>query len=149
MQLCGSLSIHCLCISLGLEWKLDFPNPVATAEFSKFTGILSGMAYWMAYFSGLKRRESQAMRRPAVAQSCPTLCDPMDYSPPSSSVHRILQAGPLEWVAISFSRGSSWPRDRTQVSCIDRKILYQLSYKGIPKNAQTTAQLHSFHMLVK
>ena len=50
------------------------------------------------------------------AQSCPTLCDPMDCSLPGSSVHGILQARVLEWVAISFSRGSSQPRDRTQVS---------------------------------
>ena len=42
-----------------------------------------------------------------VAQSCPTLCDPMDCSPPGSSVHGILQARILVWVAISFSRGSS------------------------------------------
>ena len=49
-------------------------------------------------------------------QSCPTLCDPMDCSPPGSSVRGIFQAGILEWVAISFSRGSSRPRDRTQVS---------------------------------
>ena len=53
-----------------------------------------------------------------VAQSCPTLCDPMDCSPPGSSVHGIFQAWILEWVAVSFSRGSSWPRDRTRVSCI-------------------------------
>ena len=53
-----------------------------------------------------------------VAQSCPTLCDPMDCSLPGSSVHGIFQARILEWVAISFSRGSSWPRDRTQVSGI-------------------------------
>ena len=44
-----------------------------------------------------------------VAQSCPTLCDPVDYSPPGSSVHGILQARILEWVAISFSRGLSDP----------------------------------------
>ena len=42
-----------------------------------------------------------------VSQSCLSLCDPMDCSPPSSSVHGILQARVLEWVAISFSRGSS------------------------------------------
>ena len=42
-----------------------------------------------------------------VAQSCPAVCDPMDYSFPGSSVHGILQARILEWVAISFSRGSS------------------------------------------
>ena len=65
-----------------------------------------------------------------VAQSCPTLCDPVDCSPPCSSVHGILQARVLEWVAISFTRGSSWPRDRTQVSCIVSKTLYRLSHQG-------------------
>ena len=53
-----------------------------------------------------------------VAQLSPTLCDPMDCSPPGSSVHGILQARVLEWVAMPFSRGSSQLRDRTQVSCI-------------------------------
>ena len=53
-----------------------------------------------------------------VVQSCPTLCDPMNCSLPGSSVHGIFQARILEWVAISFSRGSSRPRDRTQVSHI-------------------------------
>ena len=53
-----------------------------------------------------------------VTQSCPTLCDPMDCSLPGSSVHGIFQARVLEWVAISSSRGSSQPRDRTWVSCI-------------------------------
>ena len=51
-----------------------------------------------------------------VAQSCPTLCDPMDCSLPGSSIYGIFQARVLEWAAISFSRGSSQPRDRTQVS---------------------------------
>ena len=53
-----------------------------------------------------------------VSQSFPTLCNPMDCSPPGSYVHGILQATILEWVAILFSRGSSQPGDRTQVSCI-------------------------------
>ena len=60
-------------------------------------------------------------RWPAVkwsAQSCLTLCEPMDCSPPGSSIHGILQARILEWVAISFSRGSLQPRDQTQVSHI-------------------------------
>ena len=56
------------------------------------------------------------------------LCDPMDCSPPGSSVHGILQARILEWVATLFSRGSSWP-DWTQVSC-GRWILYHLSHQG-------------------
>ena len=53
-----------------------------------------------------------------VARSCPTLCDPVDCSLPGFSVHGILQARILEWVTISSSRGSSRPRDRTQVSHI-------------------------------
>ena len=48
--------------------------------------------------------------------SCWTLCDPTDHSPPGSSVHRILQARILEWVAMPSSRGSSQPRDQAQVS---------------------------------
>ena len=53
-----------------------------------------------------------------VAQWCLTLCDPLDCSPPGSSVHGILQAGILEWVAIPYSRRSSQPRNWTRVSCI-------------------------------
>ena len=53
-----------------------------------------------------------------VTQLCLTLCNPVDCSPPGSSIHGILQARILEWVAISFSRESSLPRDRTQVSHI-------------------------------
>ena len=59
-----------------------------------------------------------------VAQLCPTLCNPIYYT-----VHGILQARILEWIAFPFSRGSSQPRDRTQVSYI-AGILYQLSHKG-------------------
>ena len=59
-------------------------------------------------FIGLWRKQMKVN----VAQSCLTLCDPMDYT-----VHRILQARILEWLAFPFSRGSSQPRDRTQVSC--------------------------------
>ena len=55
---------------------------------------------------------------PVKVKSCLTLWDPMDCSLPGSSVHEILQARILEWVAISFSRGSSQPRDQTRVSCI-------------------------------
>ena len=51
-------------------------------------------------------------------------CDPMDFSLPGSSVHRIFQARVLEWVVISYSKGSSWPRNWTHISCIGRWILY-------------------------
>ena len=64
------------------------------------------------------RRPHVYLVKSEVAQSCPTLCDPMDCSLPGSSVHGIFQARILEWVAISFSRGSSQPRDQTRVSLI-------------------------------
>ena len=68
---------------------------------------------------GLERGEIES----EVAQSCLTLCDPMDCSLPGSSVHGIFQAVVLEWIAISFSRGSSQPRDQTRVSrIIDRRL---------------------------
>ena len=51
-------------------------------------------------------------------QSCPMLCDPMDYSPPGTSIHGILQARILDWVAIAFCGGLFWLRDQTWVTCI-------------------------------
>ena len=63
----------------------------------------------------------------SVAQLCLTLCDPMDCSLPGSSVHGIFQARILKWVAISFSRGSSQPKDQTHVSWLSffgRHVLY-------------------------
>ena len=60
-------------------------------------------------------------------QNCPTLCDPMDCSPPGSSVHGILQARILECVAMPASRGSSVTRDQAYVSsdsCSGRQVLY-------------------------
>ena len=53
-----------------------------------------------------------------LLQSYPTLCDPMDWSPPGSSVHGIPQAKVLEWVAMPSSRKSSQPRDQTRISCL-------------------------------
>ena len=60
-------------------------------------------------------------------QSCLTLCNPVDHSPPRSTVYRFLQARILEWVAMLSSRGSSRPRNQTcisYVSCIGRQVLY-------------------------
>ena len=67
---------------------------------------------------GLGLGKAQVVQFSSVAQSCPTLCDPIDGSPPGSAVPGILQARILEWVTISFSRGSSQPRDRIWVSRI-------------------------------
>ena len=64
------------------------------------------------------------------APSCPTLCNPMDWSPPGSCVHGLLQARILDWVLISYSTGSSPPRGRTCVSCIARQVLYHWYHAG-------------------
>ena len=59
-----------------------------------------------------------------LCQPCPALSDPLDCSPPGPSVHGTSQARILEWMVISFSRGSSRPRDRTPISCIVGRFLY-------------------------
>ena len=67
-----------------------------------------------------------------VTQSCLTFFDPMDYSSPGSSVRGILQARILEWVAILFSRESSWPRDWTQDSCCSAKETAGRFFTSVP-----------------
>ena len=69
-----------------------------------------------------------------LLQSSPTLWDPMDSSQPGSSVHGILQARILEWIAFSFSRRSSQPTDQTHissVSCIGRQVLHHQCHSAV------------------
>ena len=71
----------------------------------------------------------------SVVQSCLTICDPMDYILPVSSLHGIFQARILEWVAKPSSRGSSKPWDQTPVSCVScigRKIIYYTTWEALP-----------------
>ena len=75
--------------------------------------ILVSLVWW--FEASLIYRSEKA--KVLVAQLCPSVCDPMDCSPPGSSVHGTLQAAILEWVAIPFSRGSFQPRDWTWVFC--------------------------------
>ena len=85
-----------------------------------------------------------------LAQSCPTLCDAMNYSPPGFSVHGIFQGRIREWVAVPFSRGSSRPRDETRVSRIAGRF-FTISVtrevtrdKGPPKNVVPSPILQGF-----
>ena len=82
------------------------------------TVLATGRFIQGADHQGTLQTLSMKVRESEVTQSCPTLCDRMDCSLPCSSVHGIFQARILEWVAISFSRRSSWSRDWTQVSRI-------------------------------
>ena len=109
--------------SPGLSWHLTTTLKRETLESHTFEAIsyphdLQSVQMWQTTFLNFHFLISVCV---LVAQSCPTLCDPMDCSPPGSSVHGILQAGTLGWVATSFSRGSSRPRDQTCVSCITGK----------------------------
>ena len=75
---------------------------------------------------------------------CLALCDPTDYNLPGSSVHGIFQARILDWVAISYSRGSSQVRDRIYVSCIGRQILYHSTTQEAHDNVYI--YLHMYDM---
>ena len=82
----------------------------------RLKGVTDQSAKTPGHFNTLLSRRVE--RRVLVTQSWPTLFKPMNCSLPGSSVHAILQARILDWVAICFSRGSSRPRDQTQVSSI-------------------------------
>ena len=72
----------------------------------------------------------------SLAKSCLTICEPMDCSLPGSSVRGISQARIQEWVAISFSRESSWSRDQTHVSCVGKWILYHWATREAHKDCR-------------
>ena len=84
------------------------------------------------------------LRSKRVAQLCPTLCNPLDCSPPGPSVHGILQARMLEWVAMPFSRGSSRPRDQTPVSCIAGRFFTIWATSPIVTGNRSTSHFSSF-----
>ena len=86
-------------------------------------------------------------RKSEVTQSCPTLCDPMHCSPPGSSVQGILQARILEWVAISFSRGSSKPQRLNRGLPHCRQTLYHLSHQGSYPGLEPTSPTLRVHSL--
>ena len=102
--------------SLGLEDTLE-------KEMATPPSVLAWQIPWTEEQSGLQSMGSQgvgSLQFSSVAQSCPTLCNPMDCSPSGSSVCGILQTRILEWVAMPSSRGSSGPRDQTCISFISR-----------------------------
>ena len=87
----------------------------------------------------------------SVAQSCLMLRRPLDCSLPGSSIHGICQARMLEWVAMSCSRQSSWPRDRTCiscVSCIGRWVLYNYCHLGSPQISREFLKLLSYELFI-
>ena len=119
-----------------MHWRRKWqPTPVFLPGESQGRGSLVGYCLWYHTESDTTEATWQLSSVMwwwwcLVAKSCPTL-DPMDCSPPDSSVHRILQAGILVWVAISFSRGFL-TRELNLGLLHCRHVLYQLTYKGSP-----------------
>ena len=131
------------------NWWLEKPSQIAKlcdldCQLTQWNEIC-----WNLYLSGtgnswvLTPSRHQALRcQSAVTrllmlcakllQACLTLCDHTDGSPPGSSVHRALLARILEWVAVPSSGGISWPRDRTCISCISRRVLDHYHRLGTP-----------------
>ena len=105
-----------------------------------YTNIYKHILYFspiIGYYKILSRVPSAILlyfnTKVEAAQSCLTLCDPLDCSLPGSSVHGILQTRILEWVSIPFSRRFSWPRDRTHVSYIAGRFFLPSEPPGKPK----------------
>ena len=115
-------------------WISDF-NPLQ----SDVQGLCTHWSFpqWLVFWSGPwtgNHCESE------VVQSCLTLCDPMNYSLPGSSIHRIFQARILEWAAISFSRGV-FPTQGLNLGLLHcRQTLYSLSHRGIPTTVRYVAK---------
>ena len=101
----------CVCVFQGCSRSVKCFLSESSREVHLILGILLA-AEGMGNFVFPHHPESE------VTRLCPTLCNPVDCSLRGSSVHGIFQSWVLEWVAISFSRGFSWPRNWTQVSCI-------------------------------
>ena len=116
-------------MSLSKLWKIAKDEESVVHEVTKSRTQLSNWTItkyvcFLCHLPATAHRHRLCVPVCLVTQSCPTVWDPVDCNPPGSSFHGILQARILEWVAISFSRGSSWPRDRTWISLFSWQILY-------------------------
>ena len=114
---------------------------VDSVSLSNWEDWTTSLVWLIQPTSSLPLQISTVRARAKSLQVCPAFCDPMDYSPLGSSVHGIIQARILEWIAMPSSRGSSWPRDRTcisHVSCIDRWVGFFTT--SATREAQTSTE---------
>ena len=121
-----------------LAWRIPWMEKPGRLQSmgSQRVGQLSDFTYLLTY-SHLYMTTGKTIAfipwmKVLVIQTCMTLCDHMDCSPPGSFVHRISQAKVLEWVAISFSRECSWTRDWTPVSCFAGRFFTVWATRKVP-----------------
>ena len=116
-------------LSLSLPPTHPFSLPPSLPSPPTDLQLLSSLSTSIFLCKLMKHQSLHEKRVHTQLLSCVWLCNPIDCSPPDSSVHEISQAGILERVAISSSRGSTWAEDQTCISCIGRQILYHyISY---------------------
>ena len=119
-SLCSNALKACLALSFNIKSMYFYPQQLCFSIFPiKCLIVLLSFYIFQNFLQWNINYESQS----EVTQSCPTLCDPMDCSLPSSSVHGILQARILECVAISFSRGSSRPGIKPRSPALQTDVL--------------------------
>ena len=135
----SEVSQSCLTLSNPMDCSLpgSSAHGILQARVLEWVDIaFSGTALQMHFKMLLSIRKCPQRMCAKLLQLCLTLCDPMDRSPPGSSVHRILQARILEWTSMPSSRGSSRPRDQTHIfyaSCIGRQVLYECHLGSSPR----------------
>ena len=120
-------SFHCLFSSLCQIRDLQIIFSPDYIPFYLLTGFFAKQKF-KSFYSFYTFYDPFSIKHVKVSKLCPTLCDPMDCSPPGSSVHGILRVRIPEWVAISYSRGSSRPRDWTWISCIAGRFFTVLAH---------------------
>ena len=129
------------------NWSDNFTSKLLPTYFKDGFTILNLMSQYLCIYLVLSHQRVSAtswwfkdgnsknhdLRDAWVSESstvCPTLCNTMDCSLPGSPIHGILKARILKWVAVTFSRGSTWPRDGTQDSCIAGRFVTVWATRG-------------------
>ena len=141
---------HILAIRINAEVNMSVQialwHPVFTFVFRPRSGVTGSYDSWFFIFWGTSTMISIVL----VSPSRPALCNPVDCSLPGSSVHGILQPRILEWIAVPFVRGSSWPRDRIRVSCVaGRFFTVWATGKTLYDFHRGCTNFFSYHMCTK
>ena len=114
---------------LHIRWPKYWSFSFSISPFSEYSGLISFKIDWFDFLAVQSESESES----EVTRSCPTLCNPVDCSPPGSSIHGIFQARVLEWVAIAFSERKLSAEELMLLNCgVGEDSLGSLGLQGYP-----------------